>query len=106
MGRCPNSDYLKNLNQAVHSHDAKSRQIGVPTIADRVAQTVVKQLLEPVIDPIFHANSYGYRPERSAHGAIAMVRRRNWEHDWLVELDIKGLFGVGLLGLTPGASQL
>lgn len=82
--------------------------LGVPTIADRVAQTVVKQLLEPVIDPIFHANSYGYRPERSAHDVIAMVRRQNWEHDWVVEFDIKGLFGVGvgLLGLTPGASQL
>jgi len=68
------------------------RMLGVPTVADRVAQTVVKQLLEPVIDPIFHVNSYGYRPGRSAHDAIAMVRRRNWEHDWVVEFDIKGLF--------------
>jgi RNA-directed DNA polymerase len=64
----------------------------VPTVADRVAQTVVKQILEPVIDPMFHANSYGYRPGRSAHDAIAMVRRRSWEYDWVIEFDIKGLF--------------
>ncbi len=66
--------------------------LGVPTVADRVAQTVVKHLLEPVIDPLFHANSYGYRPGRSAHDAIAMVRRRSWEYDWVIEFDIKGLF--------------
>ena len=53
---------------------------------------MVKQLLEPVIDPVFHANSYGYRPGRSAHDAIAMVPRRSWEYDWVVEFDIKGLF--------------
>jgi len=69
-----------------------SRMLGIPTVADRVAQTVVKQLLEPVIEPIFHANSYGYRPGRSAHDAIAMVRRRSWEYDWVIEFDIKGLF--------------
>jgi RNA-directed DNA polymerase len=69
-----------------------ARILGVPTVADRIAQTVVKQLLEPVIDPIFHANSYGYRPGRSAHDAIAMVRRRSWEYDWVIEFDIKGLF--------------
>lgn len=68
------------------------RMLGVPTVADRIAQTVVKQLLEPVIDPVFHANSYGYRPGRSAHDAIAMVRRRSWEYDWVIEFDIKGLF--------------
>ena len=68
------------------------RMLGVPTVADRVAQTVVKQLLEPAIDPLFHVNSYGYRPGRSAHDAIAMVRRRSWEYDWVVEFDIKSLF--------------
>ena len=68
------------------------RMLGVPTVADRVAQTVVKRLLEPAIDPVFHANSYGYRPGRSAHDAVAMVRRRSWEYDWVVEFDIKGLF--------------
>jgi RNA-directed DNA polymerase len=68
------------------------RMLGVPTVADRVAQTVVKRLLEPVIDPVFHENSYGYRPGRSAHDAIAIVRRRSWKYDWVVEFDIKGLF--------------
>jgi RNA-directed DNA polymerase len=68
------------------------RMLGVPTVADRVAQTVVKRLLEPAIDPVFHANSYGYRPGRSAHDAIAIVRQRSWEYDWVVEFDIKGLF--------------
>lgn len=69
-----------------------TRMLGVPTVADRVAQTVVKQVLEPMLDPMFHDNSYGYRPGRSAHDAIAMVRRRCWEYDWVVEFDIKGLF--------------
>lgn len=68
------------------------RMLGVPTVADRVAQTAVKLLLEPKIDPVFHPNSYGYRPGRSAHDAIAMVRRRSWEYDWVLEFDIKGLF--------------
>ncbi len=68
------------------------RMLGVPTVADRVAQTAVKLLLEPQIDPMFHPNSYGYRPGRSALDAIALVRRRSWDYDWVVEFDIKGLF--------------
>ena len=68
------------------------RMLGVPTVADRVAQTAVKMLLEPVLDPLFHRNSYGYRPERSALDAVEMVRRRSWEYDWVIEFDIKGLF--------------
>lgn len=68
------------------------RLLGVPTVADRVAQTAVKLLLEPQLDPMFHPNSYGYRPGRSAHDAIAIVRRRSWDYDWVVEFDIKGLF--------------
>ncbi|MCW5602814.1 group II intron reverse transcriptase/maturase, partial [Nitrosomonas sp.] len=68
------------------------RMLGIPTVADRIAQTVVKQILEPVLDPLFHRNSYGYRPGRSALDAIAMVRRRSWEYDWVIEFDIKGLF--------------
>ncbi|STQ90118.1 group II intron reverse transcriptase/maturase [Iodobacter fluviatilis] len=68
------------------------RMLGIPTVADRVAQTAAKLLLEPELDPLFHPNSYGYRPGRSAHDAIALVRRRNWEYDWVLEFDIKGLF--------------
>ena len=68
------------------------RLLGVPTVADRVAQTVVKLVLEPILEPQFHLNSYGYRPGRSALDAVAMVRRRCWEYDWVIEFDIKGLF--------------
>lgn len=56
------------------------RMLGVPTVADRVAQTVVKLVLEPMLEPLFHRNSYGYRPGRSALDAVAMVRRRSWEY--------------------------
>jgi RNA-directed DNA polymerase len=68
------------------------RMLGVPTVADRVAQTVVKGVLEPVLEPCFHRDSFGYRPGRSALDAVALVRRRNWEYDWVVEFDIRGLF--------------
>ena len=68
------------------------RMLGVPTVADRVAQTVVKLVLEPILEPQFHRNSYGYRPRRSALDAVALVRRRCWEYDWVIEFDIKGLF--------------
>jgi RNA-directed DNA polymerase len=68
------------------------RMLGVPTVADRIAQTVTKLVLEPLLEPLFHRNSYGYRPGRSALDAVAMVRRRSWEYDWVIEFDIKGLF--------------
>jgi RNA-directed DNA polymerase len=67
-----------------------TRMLGVPTVADRVAQTVVKLVLEPVLEPVFDNNSFGYRPGRSALDAVALVRRRSWEYDWVVEFDIKG----------------
>jgi RNA-directed DNA polymerase len=69
-----------------------TRMLGVPTVADRVAQTVVKMVLEPVLEPVFDDNSFGYRPGRSALDAVALVRRRCWKYDWVVEFDIKGLF--------------
>ena len=68
------------------------RMLGVPTVADRVAQTVVRLVLEPVLEPLFHRDSFGYRPGRSALDAVALVRRRNWEYSWVVEFDIQGLF--------------
>jgi RNA-directed DNA polymerase len=69
-----------------------TRMLGVPTVADRVAQTVVKMVLEPLLEPVFDRNSFGYRPGRSALDAVALVRRRSWEYDWVVEFDIRGLF--------------
>jgi len=69
-----------------------TRLLGVPTVSDRIAQTIVKMMLEPILEPIFDENSFGYRPNKSAHDAIAITRKRCWEHDWVVEFDIKGLF--------------
>ena len=66
----------------------------VATVADRVAQMVVKQRLEPQVDPLFHPNSYGYRPGRSAHQAIAAARERCWRYAWVLDLDIKGFLDV------------
>jgi group II intron reverse transcriptase/maturase len=69
-----------------------TRKLGVPTVADRIAQTVVKLLIEPVLDPLFHPDSYGYRPGRSAKQAVAVTRQRCWQFDWVVEFDIKAAF--------------
>jgi len=68
------------------------RKLGIPTVMDRVAQMVVKMQLEPKIEPLFHEDSFGYRPLRSAHDALGKVRRRCWENDWVIDLDIKGFF--------------
>jgi RNA-directed DNA polymerase len=68
------------------------RILGVPTVADRVAQMVVKQLIEPDLEPIFLADSYGYRPRKSALDAVGVTRQRCWKYDWVLEFDIKGLF--------------
>jgi RNA-directed DNA polymerase len=69
-----------------------TRGLGIPTVSDRVAQTVVQQYLEPILDPVFHADSYGYRPGRSAKQAIAVTRKRCWKFNWVVEFDIQGAF--------------
>jgi len=68
------------------------RILGVPTVADRVAQMVVKQLIEPDLDLLFLADSYGYRPRKSALDAVGVTRKRCWKYDWVLEFDIKGLF--------------
>jgi len=64
----------------------------VPTIADRVAQTVVAMHVEERVEPRFHRDSYGYRPGRSAHDALAVCRGRCWRYDWLIDLDIQKFF--------------
>jgi RNA-directed DNA polymerase len=76
----------------IKKEDGKLRPLGIPTVADRVAQMVVKQRLEPLLEPLFHADSYGYRPGRSAHDAVRLARRRCWKHDWVLDLDIQGFF--------------
>ncbi len=69
-----------------------TRPLGIPTVADRIAQEVVRRRLEPLVEPLFHADSYGYRPGRSAIDAIRTARRRCWRYDWVLDLDIKGFF--------------
>lgn len=68
------------------------RLLGIPTVADRVAQMVAKMDLEPILEPYFHQDSYGYRPGKSAIQALGVTRKRCWEYDWVLEFDIKGLF--------------
>ena len=72
--------------------DGKVRKLGIPTIADRVAQMVVKEYLEARFEKIFSPNSYGYRPEKSAHQALEKVRQNCRKTDWAIDLDIKGFF--------------
>lgn len=72
--------------------DGGSRPLGIPTVADRIAQTVVKQHLEPRLEEHFHEDSYGYRPGKSARQALDRARRRCWDYPWVVDLDIKGFF--------------
>jgi RNA-directed DNA polymerase len=68
------------------------RILGVPTVSDRIAQMVVKQLIEPELEPVFLQDSYGYRPGKSALDAVGVTRKRCWQYDWVLEFDIKGLF--------------
>ncbi len=77
---------------AIPKKSGGQRILGVPTVADRVAQMVVKLVIEPDLDAVFLANSYGYRPSKSALDAVGVTRQRCWEYDWVLEFDIKGLF--------------
>ena len=70
----------------------KTRPLGIPTVSDRIAQTVVKMHLEPHVEPIFHPDSYGYRPGKSALDAVGVTRKRCWQQDWVIDLDIKAFF--------------
>lgn len=72
--------------------DGCKRLLGIPTVSDRVAQAVVKDYLEPVVEPKFHEDSYGYRPRKSALDAVGVARQRCWRYDWVIDLDIKGFF--------------
>src|SRR5947208_3079164 len=76
----------------IEKDNGGTRRLGIPTIADRVAQTVAKMVLEPIVEPVFHADSYGYRPGRSALDAVGVARKRCWGFDWVIDLDIKAFF--------------
>ena len=73
-------------------HGGGTRMLGVPTVAHRIAQTVVALTLEPRTEQIFHRDSYGYRPGRSAHQALAACRARCWKKDWVLDVDIRAFF--------------
>src|SRR5690606_29409330 len=70
----------------------KERPLGIPTVLDRIAQSVVKAYMEPSLEAIFHNNSYGYRPKRCAHDALEKAKKNYWKHYWVIDLDIKGFF--------------
>lgn len=76
----------------IPKNNGGTRPLGIPTIADRVAQTVVKMVLEPLVEPRFHPDSYGDRPGRSALDAVGVARKRCWDRDWVIDLDIKAFF--------------
>lgn len=77
---------------SIPKKDGGERILGVPTVADRVAQMVVKITFESIVEPVFLPDSYGYRPGKSALDAVGVTRERCWKYDWVLEFDIKGLF--------------
>ena len=72
--------------------DGGTRPLGIPTVADRVAQEVVRRYLEPCLEPVFYVDSYGYRPGKSAIDAVRQARQRCWRYDWVLDLDVKAYF--------------
>lgn len=80
------------LQVAIPKRGGSERILGIPTVADRVAQTAVALYLEPIVEASFHEDSYGYRPRRSAHDALARARARCWKFDWVLDLDIRAFF--------------
>jgi RNA-directed DNA polymerase len=92
--RMSSGSYLPPPVRAVEipKKDGGTRVLGVPTVADRIAQTVAAMYLEPNVEPIFHEDSYGYRPGRSAKQALGRCRERCWKNDWVIDLDIRKFF--------------
>jgi group II intron reverse transcriptase/maturase len=72
--------------------DGGTRPLGIPTVADRIAQEVARRYLEPCLEAVFHTDSYGYRPGRSAIDAVRQARQRCWRYDWVLDIDVKGYF--------------
>ena len=93
--RMSSGSYLPGPVRAVEipkDHAVGVRRLGVPNTADRVSQTAAAMLLEERLEPIFHPDSYGYRPGRSAHDALAVTRTRCWRQDWILDLDVRAFF--------------
>lgn len=77
---------------AIKKKDGGKRKLGIPTILDRIAQQVVRKHLESIVEPKFHPSSYGYRPHRSCHQAVEQANANSYNHDFVIDLDIKGFF--------------
>ena len=80
------------LTVNIPKKDGKLRKLGIPTVGDRIAQMVVKRQIETRLEEIFHEDSYGYRPNKSAIQAIERARKKCWQNNWVVDIDIKGFF--------------
>lgn len=95
------------LEKKIPKLDGGDRVLGIPTVSDRIAQGAVKAFLEKIVEPLFHENSYGYRPQRSAHQAIAITADRCRKQFWALEVDIKGFFdNVGHTLILKSLSHL
>ena len=94
LNRLSSGSYFPPPVRAVEipKRDGGTRVLGVPTVADRIAQTVVRGYLEPGVEPHFHPDSFGYRPGRSALDAVGVCRERCWRQDWVLDLDIQAFF--------------
>jgi len=76
----------------IPKRDGGTRLLGIPTVADRIAQEVARRYLEPPLEPVFHASSYGYRPGRSAIDAVHAARQHCWRYDWVLDIDVRSYF--------------
>ncbi|ATB16775.1 TPA: group II intron reverse transcriptase/maturase [Escherichia coli] len=80
------------LEKRIPKSNGKERILGIPTVSDRIAQGAIKLFMEEKLDPIFHADSYGYRPGKSAHDALKQCAIRCWRYSWILEVDISAFF--------------
>ena len=90
---------------AIPKKSGGERMLGVPSVSDRVAQTVGKLYFEPIVEPHFHEDSYGYRPHKSALEAVEVTRKRCWTYQWVLEFDIRGLLETSSY-CTPSHDRL
>ena len=78
--------------KCIPKDNGKDRVLGIPTVSDRIAQGAVKLFMEERLDPLFHSDSYGYRPNKSAHHALQKCMERCWRYSWVLEVDVSAFF--------------